>query len=104
MRLRPINDRIIVRRSATEEKGLLAIPDQFKRKENKGEILAVGGGLLLSDGTRVPLSVKVGEVVHFQPKVMEVDINGETYLVLTEQDILFVEGEESVQKTDTEAV
>ena len=67
MGLKPIGDRIIVRREAAEEKtsGGILLPDTAKNKPQRGKILAVGPGKLLKDGTRRPLQVKEGDTVLF---------------------------------------
>jgi chaperonin GroES len=68
MDLKPIGDRIIVRREASDEKtsGGIILPDSAKKKPQKGTILAVGPGKLnLKDGTRMPMTLKVGDVVLF---------------------------------------
>ena len=67
MALRPLGDRLIVRRFQAEERtaGGLILPDTAKNKPQKGEVLAVGPGKLLKDGTRRGLQVKVGDTVLF---------------------------------------
>jgi chaperonin GroES len=67
MNLKPLGDRLVVRRSASEDKsaGGILLPDAAKNKPQKGEVLAVGAGRLLKDGTRRPLQVKKGDVVLF---------------------------------------
>ena len=67
MKVRPLGDRIVVRRQQAEDKtaGGIVLPDSAKNKPQKGEVLAVGPGNLLKDGTRKPLQVKAGDVVYF---------------------------------------
>src|SRR3954468_22297669 len=67
MNLKPLGDRIVIRRSEAQEKtaGGILLPDSAKNKPQKGKILAVGPGKLLKDGTRRPLQVKEGDTVLF---------------------------------------
>jgi len=67
MGLKPIGDRIIVRREAAEEKtrGGILLPDTAKNKPQRGEVLAVGPGKMTDDGTRAPMTLKVGDKVLF---------------------------------------
>jgi chaperonin GroES len=67
MKLKPLNDRVVVKRLEEEEKtaGGIIIPDTAKEKPIQGEVLGVGGGKLMEDGTRRPLDVKVGDKVLF---------------------------------------
>ena len=67
MKIRPLGDRIVVRRYAAEEKtsGGILLPDTAKNKPQKGKVLAVGPGRLLKDGKRQPLQVKEGDTVLF---------------------------------------
>jgi chaperonin GroES len=67
MKIRPLSDRIVVRRNAAEEKttGGILLPDTAKNKPQKGEVLEVGPGRLLKDGKRQPLQVKKGDTVLF---------------------------------------
>ncbi|HXG11468.1 MAG TPA: co-chaperone GroES [Gemmataceae bacterium] len=67
MRLKPLGDRIVVRRAEAQEKtsGGILLPDTAKNKPQKGTVLAVGSGKLLKDGTRRPLQVKEGDTVLF---------------------------------------
>ena len=67
MKIRPLGDRIVVRRMASEEKtaGGILLPDAAKKKPQKGKVLAVGPGRLTKSGTRKPLQVKEGDVVYF---------------------------------------
>jgi chaperonin GroES len=67
MKLKPLGDRIVVRREQAEEKtsGGILLPDTAKNKPQRGKVLAVGNGKLLKDGTRRPLQVKEGDTVLF---------------------------------------
>jgi chaperonin GroES len=92
--LRPIGTRLIVRREEDDDvtPGGIVIPDQAKEKKTRGRVVAVGSGRLLDNGTRVPLEVSEGDVVHFQQYAMTaIDIDGEEWVVLNESDILAVE-------------
>jgi chaperonin GroES len=96
MKLRPLADRVVVKRIEEEEvkKGGIIIPDTAKEKPQKGEIIAVGPGRLDEKGNRVPLEVKVGDKVLFSKYAgTEVKIGDEELLVMREDDILcIVEG------------
>src|SRR5437879_2716144 len=67
MKLKPLGDRIVIRRTAAAEKtaGGILLPDSAKNKPQKGKVLAVGNGTMLKDGTRRPLQVKEGDTVLF---------------------------------------
>lgn len=91
--IRPLYDRIIVKRIAAEEKspGGIIIPDNAKEKPLEGEVLAVGNGKRLEDGTLLPLDVKVGDRVLFGKYAgTEVKIDGEDRLILREDDVIGV--------------
>ncbi|HOK23304.1 MAG TPA: co-chaperone GroES [Candidatus Hydrothermia bacterium] len=96
MKLRPLADRVVVKRIEEEEvkKGGIIIPDTAKEKPQKGEIIAVGPGRLDEKGNRVPVEVKVGDKVLFSKYGgTEVKLGDEEYLVMREDDILcIVEG------------
>lgn len=89
--VRPLHDRILVRRMAEEEKtaGGLFIPDTAKEKPQKGEIVASGKGRVTEDGKILPLEVKVGDQVLFSKYAgTELKLNGQEYLMMREEDIL----------------
>lgn len=91
--VRPLHDRILVKRMAEEEKtaGGLIIPDTAKEKPSKGEIVAAGKGRVTEDGKVLPLEVKVGDRVLFGKWAgTELKFNGEEYLMMKEEDILGV--------------
>ena len=91
--IRPLNDRIIVRRVEEQEqmRGGLYIPDTAKEKPQEGEVIAVGNGRLLDNGTRISIDVKAGDKVLFgKYSGTEVKLDGEEYLILREDDILGV--------------
>lgn len=93
MKIRPLHDRIIVRRVEEEErtKGGIIIPDTAKEKPMEGKVIAVGKGKVLDDGKIQPLDVKVGDRVLFGKYAgTEVKIEGEEHLIMREDDILGV--------------
>ena len=93
MKLRPLQDRIIVKRveEETMTAGGIFIPETAKEKPQKGEIVAVGNGKKTEDGKVIPIDVKVGEKVLFGKYAgTEVKIEGEEYLIMREDDILGV--------------
>ena len=91
MKLRPLQDRILVRRLEEEEKtkGGIIIPDTAKEKPAEGKVEAVGNGKLGDDGKRIPLEVKKGDRILFgKYSGTEVKIEGEEYLIMREDDVL----------------
>jgi chaperonin GroES len=91
--IRPLHDRVIVKRLKEEEKtkGGIIIPDTAKEKPVEGEILAVGNGKVLEDGSLRKLDVKVGDRILFgKYSGTEVKVDGEERLILREDDILGV--------------
>ena len=91
MKIRPLHDRVIVRRLEEEEKtkGGIIIPDTAKEKPQEGEVIAVGNGKILDNGTKHPLDVKVGDRVLFSKySGSEVKIDGDEYTIMREDDIL----------------
>lgn len=93
MKLRPLQDRIIVKRLKSEEKtaGGIIIPDSAKEKPQEGRVIAVGKGKVTDDGKLQPLEVKKGDVVLFSKYGgTEINIDGEEHLILREEDILAV--------------
>ncbi len=93
MKIRPLQDRIIVKRVKEEEKtkGGIIIPETAKEKPSEGEIVAVGKGKVLESGTVLPLDVKVGDRILFSRYGgTEVKIEGEEHLIMREDDILGV--------------
>ena len=93
MKIRPLNDRILVKRLEEEEKtkGGIIIPDSAKEKPAEGEIIAVGNGKLNDKNERVPLEVKVGDRVLFSKYGgTDVKLDGEDYLIMRGDDILGV--------------
>ena len=93
MKIRPLNDRILVKRLEGEEKtaGGIIIPDSAKEKPAEGEIIAVGPGKMNDNGERVAVDVKVGDRVLFSKYGgTDVKYDGEDYLIMREDDILGV--------------
>ena len=93
MNLRPLQDRIIVKRVEEETKtaGGLFIPETAKEKPQRGEIVAAGNGKKTEDGKVLPLDVKIGDIVLFGTYAgTEVKVDGEDYLMMREDDILAV--------------
>jgi chaperonin GroES len=93
MKIRPLHDRIIVRRVEEEEKtkGGIIIPDTTKEKPMEGKVIAVGKGKILEDGKLQALDVKVGDRILFgKYSGTEVKIEGEEHLIMREDDILGV--------------
>ncbi len=91
MKIKPLNDRILVKRLEEESKtkGGIIIPDSAKEKPAQGEVVAVGAGKLSDDGKRTPLQVKAGDRVLFAKYAgTEVKIEDEEHLVMREDDIL----------------
>jgi chaperonin GroES len=89
--IRPLQDRVIIRRLKEEEKtkGGIIIPDTAKEKPAEGEVMAVGNGKILEDGTVRKLDVKVGDRVLFgKYDGTEVKIDGEERLIVREENIL----------------
>ncbi len=95
MKLKPLNDRVLVKRLESEEKtaGGLYIPDTAKEKPSKGEVVAVGPGKTADDGKLVAMQVKAGDMVLFNKYAgTEVKLDGVDHLVMREDDILAIIG------------
>lgn len=93
MKLRPLHDRVIVKRMEEERMsaGGIVIPDSATEKPSRGEVLAVGNGKILENGDKRPLDIKVGDSVLFgKYSGTEVKIDGEELLVMREEDIMAV--------------
>lgn len=93
MKIRPLQDRVIVKRIEEEDKtkGGIIIPDSAKEKPMEGKIVAVGTGKVLEDGKKVPLDIKEGDRVLFGKYAgTEVKIDDEEHLIMREDDILGV--------------
>jgi chaperonin GroES len=93
MKVRPLHDRLLVRRIEQKEtaKGGIVIPDTAKEKPQEGEVLAVGNGRILENGTKVALEVKVGNKILFGKYTgSDIKIDGEEVLILREDEVLAV--------------
>jgi chaperonin GroES len=91
--LKPLGERVLVRPSEAEEKsaGGILLPDTARKRPQEGKVLALGSGHAMKDGSRVALSVKVGDVVIYSRYAgTEVRVNGEDLVVLEEDSILAV--------------
>jgi chaperonin GroES len=96
MKIRPLQDRVIVKRLEEEEKtkGGIIIPDSAKEKPQEGKVIAVGKGKVTDEGKIIPLDVKAGDRILFgKYSGTEVKIDGEEHLIMREEDILgIIEG------------
>ncbi|NLE28374.1 MAG: co-chaperone GroES [Phycisphaerae bacterium] len=93
MKVRPLGEKVLVKRLEAESKtkGGIVLPDSAKEKPKRGKIVSVGEGKLLDDGNRSTLQVKVGDEVIFTSYAgTEVKIDGEEFLIMDESDILAV--------------
>ena len=91
MKVRPLQDRVLVQRTDEEEttKGGIIIPDTAKEKPQQGKVIAVGKGKILDNGTRVEPDVKKGDKILFgKYSGTEIKVEGEEYLIMREDDIL----------------
>jgi chaperonin GroES len=95
MKIRPLHDRILVKRLEEQEvkKGGIIIPDTAKEKPQKGEVVAVGNGKLLENGTKIALDVKKGDKILFgKYSGTDIKIDGQEYLILREDEVLAIVG------------
>ena len=95
MKIKPLQDRVIVKRLEEETKtaGGIIIPDTAKEKPQQGKVMAVGPGKVLEGGTKVEMTVKNGDLVLFSKYAgSEVKIDGDEYLIMREDDILGIVG------------
>ena len=93
MKIRPLYDRIVVKRVEEQETilGSIIIPDSAKEKPQEAEVMAVGQGKRLEDGTLVPVDVKVGDRILFgKYSSSDIKLDGEEYLIMREDEILGV--------------
>jgi chaperonin GroES len=93
MKVRPLHDRVIVKRVKEEEKtkGGIIIPDTAKEKPVEGKVIAVGDGKLSDDGKKIPLEVKAGDKILFGKYAgTEIQIDGEEHLIMREDDIIAI--------------
>jgi chaperonin GroES len=102
MKIRPLYDRIVVKRIEEQEtvRGGIIIPDTAKEKPQEGEVMAVGHGKRLDDGKLVPLDVKVGDRILFgKYSGSDIKLDGDEYLIMREDEVLGVlEAEPKVAK------
>ena len=93
MKIRPLHDRILVRREEEKEakKGGIIIPDSAKEKPQEGTVIAVGNGKVMEDGKKVSLDVKAHDRILFgKYSGSEVKIDDEEYLIMREEDVLAI--------------
>jgi len=93
MKVKPLHDRVIVKRVEEEEttKGGIIIPDTAKEKPIEGKVVAVGGGKLLDNGQKQPLEVKAGDRILFGKYAgTDIQIEGEEHLIMREDDIIAI--------------
>ena len=93
MKIRPLHDRILVKRLEEQEtkRGGIIIPDTAKEKPQEGKVVAVGNGKVGDDGKKIPLDVKAGDRILFgKYSGSEVKIEDEEYLILREEDVLAI--------------
>ena len=91
IQVRPLGDRVIVKDLPKEEKtkGGVILPDSAKEKPQQGEVIAVGTGKILENGTKVPMEVKVGDkVLYGKYSGTDIKLDGEEYLIVKESEIL----------------
>ena len=94
MKIRPLHDRLVVKRAAEETKtaGGIVLPGSATEKPQRGKVVAVGKGKILKDGSVRPLDVKVGDTVIFgKYSGNEIKMDGEELLIMREEDIMGVE-------------
>lgn len=95
MKIRPLHDRIVIKRKTEEEKtaGGLFIPEAAKERPTQATVVAVGNGRVQEDGTVVPLAVKPGDTVLFGKYAgTEIKLDGEELLIIREEDVLAIFG------------
>jgi chaperonin GroES len=93
MKIRPLHDRILIKRQEEKEtrKGGIIIPDSAKEKPQEGKVIAVGNGKVNDEGKRIPLDVKTGDKILFgKYSGSEVTLDDVEYLILREEDILCI--------------
>lgn len=93
MKVRPLHDRLIVKRSEEEKKtkGGIIIPDTAKEKPIEGKVIAVGKGKINEDGTKIPMEVEKGDRILFAKYAgTEVKIDGEEHLIMKEDDVIAI--------------
>ena len=101
MKVRPLHDRILLKRIEEKEsiKGGIIIPDTAKEKPQEGLVIAVGNGKILENGTKISLEVKDGDRVLFgKYSGTEIKVDGEEYLIVREDDVLGILTESAKSK------
>ena len=91
VKIRPLDDRILVKQNAAEEKtaGGIVLPDTAKEKPQRGKVVAAGPGMMLKDGKRAKMEIKKGdEVCYGKYAGTEVEVDGEKYVIIRENDVL----------------
>ena len=104
MDIRPLHDRLIVRRLEEGEQhiGGIIVPDTAKEKPQRGTVIAAGNGKVNDEGTRVPLDVKAGDVILFGKYTShEIKLDGEEYLIMREDEVLAVIDGSGTTKTQS---
>jgi chaperonin GroES len=94
-KLRPLHDRVLVRRleEQNDKHGRIIIPDTAKEKPQEGQVIAVGTGRVTEDGKKLPLALKEGDRILFgKYSGSEVRLDGQEYLIMKEEDVLGVVG------------
>ncbi|HEU4431380.1 MAG TPA: co-chaperone GroES [Myxococcota bacterium] len=95
MKVRPLHDRILIKRVEEEQKtsGGIIIPDTAKEKPQEGRVIAVGNGRVTDEGKLIPLEVSVGDRILFgKYSGSEINLDGEEHLIIREEDVLAVLG------------
>ena len=93
MKIKPLNDRVLVKRIETKEsvKGGIIIPDTAKEKPQEGKVIAVGNGKVTDEGKKIPLDVKAGDKILFgKYSGSEVKLDDKEYLIMREDDVLAI--------------
>jgi chaperonin GroES len=93
MKLRPLHDRVVVKRLEEEEKtaGGIIIPDTAKEKPQQGKVISVGKGRIMEDGKVIPLVVKEGDRILFSKYAgTDIKVEGDEHLIMREDDILAI--------------
>jgi len=101
MNIRPLHDRIIIKRidEGEQKVGGIIIPDTAREKPQQGKVIAAGTGKVKDDGTRQPPDVKTGDLILFgKYSGQEVRVDGEDYLIMKEEDVLGVLGGDTTQQ------
>jgi len=101
MNIRPLNDRLIIRRLDEGEQriGGIIVPDTAKEKPQQGKVIAAGAGKSKDDGKRIPMDVKAGDTILFGKYAgQDIKLDGVDYLIMREEDVLGVIGSGDAKK------